>query len=226
MNVLIVEDEQRLAAALQQILSDAGYSSDAVYDGQAGFDYAISGIYDVIILDVMIPKMDGFEVSRKLRQNGISTPILFLTAKTESQDKITGLDSGGDQYMTKPFQKEELLATIRAMTRRTGEVVFETIEYGDLKLDLNAGELSCKERQVHLSYREFEVVKLFLRNPNQTFSKEQILLKVWGIDSEVADNSVEAYISFLRKKLKYLKSNVEISTLRMLGYRLQLKDNI
>ncbi len=223
MNVLVVEDERGLAEALVEILSDSGYSVDSVYDGQSGFDYAMSGMYDAVILDVMLPKMDGFEIVNKMRKMGNSIPVLFLTARTSLSDKVTGLDSGGDQYMTKPFQPEELLARIRALSRRKGEVVFEKLEFGDLELNLDTSELNCGEKVVHLSYREFEVAKLFMSNPNQTFSKEQILTKVWGVDSEVADNSVEAYVSFIRKKMKYLKTNVEIATLRMLGYRMQLK---
>ncbi len=223
MNVLVVEDEKGLADALEQILEDSGYSVDVVYDGQSGLDYALSGIYDVMVLDVMLPKMDGFEIVRRMRQSANSTPVLFLTARTSLSDKVTGLDSGGDQYMTKPFQPEELLARIRAISRRKGEVVFEKLEFGDLELNLDTCELRCGEKSVHLSFREFEVAKLFMSNPNQTFAKDQILLKVWGVDSEVADNSVEAYVSFLRKKLKYLKTNVEIATLRMLGYRMQEK---
>ncbi len=224
MNILVVEDEESLAAALKQILIDSGYGVDAVFDGQAGLDYAMSGMYDVVVLDVMLPKMDGFEVVQRMRQLGNSTPVLLLTARTTLSDKVTGLDSGADQYMTKPFQPEELLARIRAMSRRKGEVVYEKLEFGDLELNLDTSELKCGNRFVHLSYREYEVAKLFMSNPNHTFSKEQILLKVWGVGSEVADNSVEAYVSFLRKKLKYLRTNVEIATLRMLGYRMQEKN--
>lgn len=223
MNVLVVEDEKRLAAALKQILEQAGYHVDAVFDGQSGLDYAESGLYDVIILDVMLPKMDGFEVIRRLRRGGNSTPVLFLTARSQLSDKVTGLDQGGDEYMTKPFQPEELLARLRAITRRKGEIVIEEASFGDLVLDLSTCYLRCGEREVHLSYKEFEVAKLFMTNPNQTISKEQMLVKVWGMDADVADNSVEAYISFLRKKLKFLKSNVEIATLRMIGYRMQEK---
>ncbi|MGI6216763.1 MAG: response regulator transcription factor [Coriobacteriales bacterium] len=224
MNVLVVEDEKRLADALDQILTESGYHVDAVYDGKAGLDYAESGMYDIIVLDVMLPKMDGFEVIRKIRQANISTPVLFLTARSQLSDKVTGLDRGGDEYMTKPFQPEELLARIRALTRRKGEIVLDEASFGDLVLDLNTCNLKCGSKSVHLSYKEFEVAKLLMLNPNQTISKDQMLLKVWGTDAEVAGNNVEAYISFMRKKLKHLKSNVEIVTLRMLGYRMQVKD--
>lgn len=223
MNVLVVEDEKRLSEALEQILTDAGYHVDAVYDGQAAVDYAESDMYDMIVLDVMLPKKDGFEAVKEIRQANISTPVVFLTARSQVADKVTGLDRGGDAYITKPFSPEELLATIRALTRRKGEVVLDEAVFDDLHLDLDTCNLKCGDRSVHLSYKEFEVAKLFIFNPNQTISKEQILLKVWGTESEVADNSVEAYISFMRKKLRFLKSNVEIVTLRMLGYRMQVR---
>ena len=178
MNVLVVEDEKRLAAALKQILEQAGYHVDAVFDGRSGLDYAESLLYDVIILDVMLPKMDGFEVIKRLRRDGVSTPVLFLTARSTLTDKVTGLDQGGDEYMTKPFQPEELLARLRALTRRKGEIVIEEAAFGDLVLDLSTCILKCEDREVHLSYKEFEVAKLFMTNPNQTISKEQMLVKV------------------------------------------------
>ncbi len=224
MNVLVVEDEKRLAAALKKILENAGYHVDAVFDGQTGLDYALSEMYDVIVLDVMLPRMDGFEVIRQIRRKGVSTPVLFLTARSQLRDKVTGLDRGGDEYMTKPFQPEELLARLRALTRRKGEIVLNEATFGDLTLVLDTCDLLCGERSVHLSYREFEVAKIFITNPNQTISKDQLLLKVWGTEADVADNNVEAYVSFLRKKLKYLESEVEIATLRMLGYRMQQKE--
>ena len=224
MNVLVVEDEKRLAAALKHILEEAGYHVDVVYDGQSGLDYAETGMYDIVILDVMLPKMDGFEVIHRLRRKQVSTPVLFLTARSQLSDKVTGLDRGGDEYMTKPFQPEELLARMRALTRRKGEVVLDEVAFEDLTLDLNTCDLRCGDKSVHLSYKEFECARLFMLNPNQTISKEQMLMKVWGLDADVADNSVEAYVSFLRKKLKFLKSNVEIATLRMIGYRMQLKE--
>ncbi|MGI6221118.1 MAG: response regulator transcription factor [Coriobacteriales bacterium] len=224
MNVLVVEDEKRLAAALKKILENAGYHVDAVFDGQTGLDYALSDMYDVIVLDVMLPRMDGFEVIQQIRRKGISTPVLFLTARSQLRDKVTGLDRGGDEYMTKPFQPEELLARLRALTRRKGEIVINEASFGDLTLMLDTCDLQCGDRSVHLSYREFEVAKIFITNPNQTISKDQLLLKVWGTEADVADNNVEAYISFLRKKLKYLESGVEIATLRMIGYRMQEKE--
>ncbi len=223
MNVLVMEDEKRLAAALVQILTDSGYHVDAVYDGQSAVDYAVTDMYDMVVLDVMLPRKDGFEVVREIRQANISTPVIFLTARSQVADKVTGLDRGGDAYLTKPFSPEELLANIRALTRRKGEVVLDEATFADLTLDLNTCNLSCGSKSVHLSYKEFEVARLFMLNPNQTISKDQMLLKVWGTEADVADNSVEAYISFMRKKLRFLKSNVEIVTLRMIGYRMQEK---
>ena len=222
MDILVVEDEKRLAQALQQILTEAGYRADAVYDGRTGFEYAKSDYYDAIILDVMLPLMDGFEVVNKLRHDGISTPVLMLTARSQLVDKVTGLDSGADEYMTKPFEPEELLARLRALTRRKGEVILDELSFGNLTLDLNSRNLSCGDKSVRLSAREFEVLKLLMINPKQAISKEQILTKVWGVESDVVDNSVEAYVSFLRKKLKFLKAGVAINTIRMVGYRLEL----
>ena len=224
MNILVVEDEKRLSEALVQILHDAGYHTDAVYDGQSAVDYAESELYDAIILDVMLPRKDGFEVVHELRRNSISTPVLFLTARSTVSDKVTGLDRGGDVYMTKPFQPEELLANLRAITRRKGEVVIDKIDFGDLSLDIESSTLECGDRQVHLSYTEYEIVHLFMCNPNQVISKDQMLVKIWGTEPDVAENNVEAYISFVRKKMKFLKTNVEIATLRKLGYRLQVKE--
>ena len=222
MDILVVEDEKRLAQALQQILTEAGYRADAVYDGRTGYEYAKSDYYDAIILDVMLPLMDGFEVVNKLRHDGISTPVLMLTARSQLVDKVTGLDSGADEYMTKPFEPEELLARLRALTRRKGEVILDELSFGNLTLDLNTRNLSSGGKSVRLSAREFEVLKLLMINPKQAISKDQILAKVWGVESDVVDNSVEAYVSFLRKKLKFLKADVAINTIRMVGYRMEM----
>lgn len=234
MQVLVVEDEKRLAQAIGQILEDEKYMVDIVYDGEDGYDYAREGIYDVIILDVMLPKMDGFQVARQLRKDKITAPIIMLTAKDDIEDKIQGLDCGADDYMTKPFVAEELLARIRAVTRRKGEVVLDTLKYKDLELNLETGVLTLiqdtadeklekgkvKRPQVHLSYKEFEIIKLFMTNPQNTYSKEDIIVKVWGYDSEATGNNVEAYVSFLRKKLAHLGSQVKIEAIRKIGYKI------
>ena len=224
MQVLIVEDDVRLAQAVGKILEENNYQVDLVHDGQDGFDYAVSGIYDVIIMDVMLPKMDGFEVTKELRRKSIETPVLMLTARGTIPDKIEGLDSGADDYMTKPFAPAELLAHLRALTRRQGQVVFETLEYNDLKLNLESHDLSCGEKSINLSYKEFSIMNILMANKEQTVSKEQLISKVWGIESSAVDNNVEAYISFLRKKLKFLGSSAKIETLRKVGYRLTAKE--
>lgn len=220
MQILIVEDDVRLSKALQQILRDNGYQVDAVYDGADGLSYGESGIYDVIILDVMLPKMNGFDVVAHLRRAKVSTPVLLLTARSEVPDKIKGLDSGADDYMTKPFAPAELLAHLRALTRRQGEVVFERITAGDLELDLENQDLSRGDKTIHLSHKEFQLMNVLMANKNQAVTKETLISKVWGYESTAEDNNVEAYISFLRKKIKFLGSSMKIETLRKLGYRL------
>ena len=220
MNVLVVEDEKNLADALAHILREQHFNADVVYDGKSGLDYAMSGLYDAVVLDVMLPGMDGLEVARSLRAAGVATPILMLTAKSSVKDKVAGLDCGADDYMTKPFSPDELLARLRALTRRTGEVVLDSLTFGDLTLDLENMNLSSHDRSVHLSWREGEVMKLLMRSPQTVLSKQALLARVWGIEGEASTNNVEAYISFLRKKLSFLGSRVSISTIRMLGYRL------
>jgi DNA-binding response OmpR family regulator len=221
MRVLIVEDEVRLAEALAQILKANKYMTDVVNSGLDGFDYGLSGIYDVIVLDVMLPEMDGFTIAKKLRDNKIQTPIIMLTAKDSTKDKVTGLDCGADDYMTKPFVPDELLARIRALTRRQGEVQLNEAAFADLTLNLSTGDLSCGNKSIHLNYKEAEILKLLMANPSSAVSKEDLITKVWGYDSDATDNNVEAYISFLRKKLQYLSSGVGITALRKVGYRLE-----
>ena len=220
MQLLIVEDDVALARALGQILKDSGYQVDIVHNGQDGLDYALCGTYDVIILDVMLPKMDGFTVVTNLRRKNVSTPVLLLTAKGEISDKITGLDAGADDYMTKPFAPSELLAHLRALTRRKGEVVFETINAFDLVLNLESFDLSCGAKTIHLSHKEFQLAQVLMSNAGQVIPKDTLISKIWGYDSTAEDNNVEAYVSFLRKKLKFLGSASTIETLRKVGYRL------
>lgn len=221
MRVLIVEDEVRLAEALAQILKANKYMTDVVHSGLDGFDYGLSGIYDVIVLDVMLPEMDGFTIAKKLRDNKIQTPIIMLTAKDAIRDKVTGLDCGADDYMTKPFVPDELLARIRALTRRQGEVQLNEATFADISLNLSTGDLSCRDKSIHLNFKEAEILKLLMANPNSAVSKDDLITKVWGYDSDATDNNVEAYISFLRKKLQYLNSDVGITALRKVGYRLE-----
>lgn len=221
MQILIIEDEERLADALGQIIREAKYMVDIVHDGKTGLLYCTSGIYDVIILDVMLPGKNGFEIARQLRAQKISTPILMLTARDEVSSKVAGLDSGADDYMTKPFEPEELLARIRALSRRQGDVVLDEITFSDLRLQLLSGELWCGTKSLHLGYKELEILKILMTNPKVITSKETLLTKVWGCDSGAEGNNVEAYISFLRKKLAYLDSQACISTIRKVGYRLE-----
>ncbi len=221
MKILIVEDEISLANALQQILQNEGNFVDAVYDGENALYYASNFEYNLIILDVMLPKLNGFEVVASLRKKNNSTPVLMLTARTTTGDKVTGLNCGADDYLTKPFDTEELIARVNALTRRTGEVILNTLTYSDLTLDLKSAQLSCNNNSVQLSHKEFEVARIFFSNPKMTITKESLIINVWGIDSEATDNNVEAYVSFLRKKIKFLKSAVSIKNIQKIGYRLE-----
>ena len=224
MRILIVEDEIRLAETLKQLLEDQRYQADTVYDGADGVDYGLAGQYDLIILDVMLPKVDGFQAAQRLRAAHVSTPILMLTARDEVSDKINGLDCGADDYMTKPFDTGELMARVRALTRRQGEVLGDVLTAGDLSLDCTSRLLSAGERSVRLGFKEFEVLRLLMVNSGAVVTKETIISKIWGLDSEAEDNNVEVYISFLRKKLAYLNSRASISTVRKVGYFLEAKE--
>ncbi len=221
MKILIVEDELRLAEALQQIMQEQKYQVDVANDGNDGLDYALYGDYDVIVLDVMLPGKDGFEIVRALRAAKVKTPVIMLTARDDVRDKIRGLDKGADDYMTKPFVPEELLARIRALSRRQGEVLLEEISMEDLTLSLSTNDLLCGAKSIHLAFKEFEIMKILLSNQKTIVSKDMLISKVWGDDSDAEDNNVEAYISFLRKKLSFLGSRVQISTIRKVGYRLE-----
>jgi len=220
MRILIVDDEMRLAEALGQIMTQNKYIADIVHDGESGYDYAMSGIYDVIILDVMLPKMNGFDIVRKMRENKEKTPVILLTAKDEITDKVKGLDCGADDYLTKPFSPEELLARVRALSRRQGEIVSNELKFGDLILNQSANTLFSKAKSIRLGLKEFEILRLLMSNPSSIVTKEDLLLKVWGADSNAEDNNVEVYISFLRKKFSFLDSNVTIETIRKIGYHL------
>ena len=224
MNVLVVEDERNLADAIVQILEDGSYNAEAVYDGKAGLAGATSGLYDAIVLDVMLPGMSGNDIVHEMRREQISTPVLMLTARTSLQDKVEGLDSGADDYMTKPFEAPELLARLRALTRRRGDVLLDEVTFADAKLDLTTHDLSCGDKKVHLSGKEVEVMSILMASTARVVSKQDLLTRVWGADAEASENSVEAYVSFLRKKLAHVGSKVQITTLRMLGYRLEVFD--
>lgn len=224
MRILIVEDDVRLAGTLADMISEAGDMADIAYDGETGLDNALSGIYDALVLDVMLPKMDGFELLLHLREKDERTPVLMLTAKSELDDRVRGLDLGADYYLTKPFENAEFLACLRAVLRRQGDMTPEQIHFGDLTLTPQAGELRKGERALSLNAKELELMRLLMLNSNQILPKETLLMKVWGYDTEASDNNVEAYISFLRKKLTLLGSKVTISVVRRVGYRLE-EDN-
>ena len=223
MRILIVEDEVRLARTLAALLRRQGYTADMCHDGVSGLDSASSGIYDLVVLDAMLPGMDGFALLRSLRGGGSAVPVLMLTARADVTDRVQGLDSGADYYLTKPFEPQELLACIRLLLRRGGGEVRldDAVSFGDLRLESGTFLLSCAQRSVRLSRREYDLMELLMRNRTQIVTKEQLLLKVWGYDSEAEDNNVEVYISFLRRKLTHLHSAVRIKTIRMVGYCLE-----
>ena len=220
MRILIVEDEKRLAGTLQELLHRQGYTADVCHDGVSGLDNALTGIYDLVVLDVMLPGMNGFQVVQKLRAANVAVPVLMLTAKSSLDDRVHGLDCGADYYLTKPFEPEELLACVRTLLRRGGGQLQEdtALTWGDLSLERATFTLGCGGREVRLSRREYDLMELLMRNGSQVVTKEQLLVKVWGYDSQAEDNNVEVYISFLRRKLTHLRSGVRIRTLRMLGY--------
>ena len=224
MKVLVVDDEIKLADALGELFRQHKFVADVVYDGEDGYFYAKKGDYDVIVLDVMLPKMDGYEVVRRLRQSKNSVPVIMLTAKEDVQSRVKGLDCGADDYLTKPFASEELLARVRALTRRQSEMVFDTMSFSDISLDTSNYKLNCGKKSVSLGAKEYEIMRLFLTNPTQVISKDTIISKVWGLDSDITENNVEAYMSFLRKKLQFLGSKVTLSTKRMLGYYLETQE--
>lgn len=222
MKLLLVEDEKQLSEALQQILIKNKYSVDAVYNGEEGLLYALSDVYDVIILDIMLPKLNGIEILKTIRKKGISTPVILLTAKATIEDKILGLDCGADDYLPKPFSTEELLARLRALTRRSGGFINEnTLEFSDIKLNLSTYDMEVKDNSITLTQKEFEILRYFMQRPKSVVSKDDLITKLWGFDSDIEHNNIEVYISFLRKKLSYLKSNVKITTIRRVGYRLE-----
>ena len=226
MRLLLVEDEKRMADALAELLRQEGYQVTMCTDGTAGAEAVLTGRYDIIILDVMLPGLNGFEIAQAARRSGIRTPILMLTAKSDTASEVTGLDSGADDYLTKPFQVEALLARLRALTRRAAPLEDSSLAYGDLSLDPRTAVLSCSVtgQKIRLSEKEFRILELLFVNRNRIVSREQLALKVWGYDSEAEYNNVEVYLSFTRKKIGFLGSGVEIKAVRGLGYELRWKD--
>ena len=220
MRVLIVEDEKNLAETLGEMLKQNRFDSDIAPDGESGLAYARQNAYDLIILDVMLPKRSGFSVVEQLRRDGSDTPVLILTAKSSVEDYVHGLDLGADYYLTKPFEMQELLACVRALTRRRGEVVMDTLSFGDLVLNKSTCELECGGRSIRLGKKEFSIMYFLMTNGNVVVTKDALLKRAWGVDSDAEDNNVEVYISFLRKKLRFLHTQVQIDTLRKFGYKL------
>ena len=220
MKILIVEDDKPLSDSLRALLEVRGYETEAVYDGEAGVQYALLGVYDLVILDVMLPVLDGWQAARRLRAEHCATPILMLTARAELEDRVEGLNAGADYYLTKPFDTRELLACVNALLRRQGGQVDE-LAFGNTALDLASSTLMCGEKWVRLSAREFDVMRLLLQAKGRNLSKEAILARVWGYDSNAVENHVEVYVGFLRKKLVSIGSNIRIEAARRLGYHLE-----
>lgn len=223
MRLLVAEDERELANALAAILQHNQFSVDTVYNGQDAYDYGLSPNYDGILLDVMMPKLNGFEVVRKLREDGVKTPVLLLTAKSETTDKICGLDCGADDYLTKPFVMGELLARVRALTRRRGEYSHTVLQCGNLTLERATFELSGPDGTLRLGNREFQMLELLMEGPGRVVSTEQFMERIWGYDADAEISVVWVYISYLRKKLAGLGANVEIRAMRGVGYTLEAR---
>ena len=223
MKILIVEDEVLLADSLKTLLEKKGFTVEVAYDGETGKDYAETGVYDLLILDVMMPRLNGYELARQVRAERCATPILMLTAKGELEDRIEGLNAGADYYLTKPFDTRELLACINALLRRQGDQVDE-LRFGNTALDLASGMLVCGAERVRLSAKEFDIMRFLLQSKGNNLSKEVLLARVWGFDSNAVENHVEVYVGFLRKKLASIGSNVRIEAVRRLGYHLEVAD--
>lgn len=224
MRLLLAEDEKALSNVLVTILKHNNYSVDAVYNGQEALDYLDTEMYDALILDIMMPKIDGLTVLKTIRANGNKIPVLLLTAKSEIDDKVLGLDLGADDYLTKPFVTQELLARIRAITRRQANLQDNLLTYGDIQLDRVSFDIIGPSGKMLLTAKEFQIMEMFLKNPTQIISAEKFMEKIWGFDSESEINVVWTYISYLRKKLKLLNSNVYIKAVRNLGYLLEYKN--
>ena len=224
MKLLLVEDDQNMATAICELLRQEHYLTDVCYDGQSGEDQLLSGSYDAAVLDVMLPVKDGYTIAQNARAAGITTPILFLTARSNTADKVAGLDAGGDDYLTKPFETDELLARVRALLRRRGqELRRDELACGDLTLDRKAISLFCRRSglSVRLSEKEYHILELLFENPERILTKEQFAVKIWGYENEAEYNKVEVYVSFTRKKIQYVESQMEIKAIRGLGYQMR-----
>lgn len=225
MKVLIVEDEKDLACVLSEMLKQEGYIVNKVHNGIDGLDYALTNTYDVIILDIMLPQMNGIEVLKEICKNGINSSVLLLTAKSEVEDKINGLDNGADDYLTKPFVTKEFLARVRALSRRNNkQYLGNQLTFGDILVDKHKHELIKDTQKIKLSQKEYSILEMLIVNKGNTISKEQFVQKIWGYDTDIEYNSIEVYISFVRRKLNAIHSNVKINTIRSLGYALEVSN--
>lgn len=218
MRILVVEDEKSIAEAIKAILESASYDVDLAYDGESGLDYMLTGLYDLVLLDIMLPKIDGYSLLKRVRQLEMTIPIIYLTAKSELDDKVAGLDLGADDYMTKPFEADELLARIRVRTRQSSTQNVNHLKLGNLILNLDTRVLSSPSHNIKLSNKEFLLMETFLRNANQIIPKNQLIMKVWGPMDESEYNQLEVFISFLRKKLRFLQVDIAIKTSKGVGY--------
>lgn len=225
MKILLVDDEKQLVDALTVILKQNNYSVDSALDGESGLDLALSGIYDLIILDVMMPCLDGFSVLKRLRENKIQAPVLILSAKSELDDKVSGLNWGADDYMTKPFNTDEFLARIRALLRRKEKFTGDVLTFGDVSLDRDTLELVKGDKKIALGKKEFQILEMLILAEGKCIDKERFIEKIWGYDSEAEYNTIEVYISFIRKKLTLIGANAEIKSLRGVGYVLGVKND-
>lgn len=220
MKILLVDDEKQLTDALSVILRKNNYAVDVSYNGEDGLDMALSGIYDLIILDIMMPKIDGLTVLKTLRNKKFSTPVLMLSAKSEISDKIDGLNLGADDYLTKPFSTDELLARIKALLRRKETFTGDVLSFGDILLNRDTIELICNEKHISLGKKEFQILEMLILNQGKNIDKDRFIEKIWGYDTDAEYNTIEVYVSFLRKKLTAVNSKTEIKSIRGIGYTL------
>ncbi len=223
MRILVIEDEKELADGLEAVLKRENYAVDVVYDGISGLDYMLSDVYDLVILDIMLPKLDGISLLKNARNDGIRTPVILLTARSAVSDKISGLDSGADDYITKPFDSEELLARIRARTRSDRSISSDILSCGDITVSQSRQELCCSGKTVKLGNKEFQLLQCLIINQGNIMPKDSLIIKVWGPLDESEYNNLEVYISFLRKKLRFVKANVSIKTTKNVGYSLEVQ---
>lgn len=226
MKILIIEDEYSLADAISETLKKENFTVDIIIDGEEGENEALTNVYDLILLDVMLPNKNGFEILKEIKRQKIETPIIMLTAKSEIYDKLNGLENGADDYITKPFHMRELVARVKVILRRNSNLEDTNIlEYGDLKLDLRTGKMSSKENEIAINGKELDLLEILLLNKNQIMNRETLANKIWGYYNDAEYNNVEVYVSFLRKKLKILKSKVKIKAVRGVGYKLEVEND-